>query len=63
MAADSKVTKCPKCKSEILPEHQALNCHAHNDSNFWKQMDDVALGLELFEPVRRPKVIDEDKNG
>ena len=51
------MVSCPRCNSKILPEHEKLSCHAHNDSNQWRPLD--SQGRELFE-VLRTRVIEEE---
>lgn len=50
--------KCKRCNSQILPENQALNCHAHNDSNLWRPLE--IQGGDMFE-VMRTRVIEEQE--
>ncbi len=53
------MVKCRRCKSLILPEHEKLSCHAHNDTNLWRPLG--TPGLELYE-LMRTRVIDEEED-
>ncbi len=55
------MVSCPRCKCQILPEHEKLSCHAHNDSNKWRTL--ATPGLELFEILRTKNVVKEVKDG